>query len=357
MEQVLVNLIAEKVRLVFGRTATVTSLIPLAGDASSRRYYRAFISASGSPSSTIVMELGGSRLPLSSDELAVFTEPPQERPFLNVHRFFERIGVRVPELYGHWVDEGLLLLEDLGDVSLWDRVQGVAEEEAAHWYRKAVDQLLHIQIEGTRAWDETCLAFKQNFDLRLYTWEFEHFLEYGIGDPSNNRLLTDEIRFLRDTFASVSLHLADQPRYLNHRDFHSWNLMVSGSDIVVIDFQDALLAPLQYDLASLLNDRETDSVVTPKLEDELLNYYLEEATRLLGERLDPKEFWKTYLLSALQRDFKVVGRFRYLDIVKGKTAYRRFIPPTLARLRRNLSRVPGLEKLLPLLAKQFVEFA
>ena len=61
-----------------------------------------------------------SSLPLSSEELAVFKEPPKELPFLNLHRFLTNIGVRVPSLYGQWEKEGILLLEDLGDIALWD---------------------------------------------------------------------------------------------------------------------------------------------------------------------------------------------------------------------------------------------
>ena len=90
--------------------------------------------------------------------------------------------------------------------------------------------------------------------------------------------------------------------------------------MVVIDFQDALLAPAQYDLASLLNDRETDQVVTPAVEEQLVDYYLERMREWGEPRPDRDEFREAYLLSALQRDFKVVGRFRYLDMVKGKPA-------------------------------------
>ena len=134
--------------------------------------------------------------------------------------------------------------------------------------------------------------------------------------------------------------------------------MVPDDDAVaVIDFQDALLAPRQYDLASLLNDRETDRVVTPPVEDRLVDYYLK-GMREWGEaRPDPDEFREAYLLSALQRDFKVVGRFRYLDLVKGKPGYKRYIAPTLRRIGRNLRRAPGLEHLVPVLAAHFEEIS
>ena len=55
----------------------------------------------------------------------------------------------MPIIYGHWEAEGLLLLEDLGDVALWDRVQGLAEAEVVAWYKKAIDELLRLQIAGT----------------------------------------------------------------------------------------------------------------------------------------------------------------------------------------------------------------
>ncbi|MGH7829898.1 MAG: hypothetical protein ACREP8_06945, partial [Candidatus Binatia bacterium] len=80
------RLVEEKVQYVFGGGARLLSLVPLAGDASSRRYHRAQVSAPASPGSLVVMELAGNSLPLSSEELAIFKEPLKELPFLNVHR-------------------------------------------------------------------------------------------------------------------------------------------------------------------------------------------------------------------------------------------------------------------------------
>ncbi len=347
--------VAEKVAEVFGAEARVTGLDALAGDASSRRYFRAGIDAPGGPGSAMVMSWSDSGLPVSSEELAVFEKPPEELPFLNVHRFLKAAGVRVPAVHGHWVTQGLMLLEDLGDICLWDRVREAPEAEVICWYRKAIDELLMLQIGGTRARDDQCLAFKQAFDRRLYLWEFAHFIEYGLEAGDQGRLPAAERRLLDDAFEDISAHLSGRPRVLNHRDYHSWNLMVHNDAVVVIDFQDALLAPAQYDLASLLNDRETDQVVTPAVEDRLLAYYLERLEEWGEPRADRDEFRETYLLAALQRDFKVVGRFRYLDVVKGKPGYKRYIAPTLRRIERNLGRAPGLEHLIPVLATRFEE--
>jgi aminoglycoside/choline kinase family phosphotransferase len=345
------DLISNKIRACFGGVL-LRSLTPLAGDASSRRYYRA--SLSDAPGSLIVMELAGSSLPLSSEELAVFARPPEELPFLNMHRFFSRIGVRVPALYGQWPDEGVLFLEDLGDRSLWDAVQQLPDEQAGKLYQKAIDELVKIHVRGTKARDDACIAFQQRFDFRLYMWEFEHFLEYGFSDSSNAPAADDQA-LLRRAFERMARALDSQTPCLNHRDFHSWNLMVREGEIAVIDFQDALLAPMQYDLASLLNDRETDRVVDRRLEESLIDYYLERRRESGEPPVDRAAFFECYVLSALQRDFKVVGRFQYLARVKGRPQYKKYLPPTLARLRRNLERAPEFRALIPVLGRYFPE--
>jgi aminoglycoside/choline kinase family phosphotransferase len=347
------QLISEKIAAAFRAGATLISLRALAGDASSRRYYRAFLSGSSdTPDSIIVMELpAGSSLPLSSEELAVFKEGPKELPFLNLHRFLTRIGVHVPKLYGHWEEEGVLLLEDFGDTALWDRVQNLPPDEILTWYRKAIDELLHLQIVGTAERDDNCLAFQQRFDFKLYMWEFEHFIEWGLEKRQGAKISATAIDELRKWFARIAETLQSQTPCLNHRDFHSWNLMVRQESIGVIDFQDALLAPPQYDLASLLNDRITDTLVTPPIEAQLLAYFMERSQDL-GRALDAGEFFEIYRLSAIQRDLKVVGRFYYLDQVKGKSGYMKFIPPTVRRLERNLANTAHARPVLPLLREE-----
>jgi aminoglycoside/choline kinase family phosphotransferase len=348
--------IGEKIRAVCGADAEIVSLAPLAGDASSRRYFRATLAEARELSSVIVMALPAeSSLPLSSEELAVFKEPLKELPFLNVHRFLSKIGARVPKLYGQWEKEGILILEDLGDIALWDKVQGLPEREVLAWYERAIDELLILQIDGTKGRDDACVAFQQRFDFRLYMWEFEHFLEYGLEKRPGTAVWKSALEELRVIFAEIARRLASEVPCLNHRDYHSWNLMVHDGAVVVIDFQDALLAPPQYDLASLLNDRVTDAVILPHLEERLLRYYMERKAAKTETALNAREFLEIYLLSAIQRDLKVVGRFYYLDIVKGKPAYKKFIPPTVRRLKRNLARLPQTEKIIPVLAEYYEE--
>lgn len=355
MDKLLRDRTLEKLKEAFGRQTRLLSLTPLAGDASSRRYYRAVLADGASPSSVVVMELGKTHLPLSSEELALFKEPPKELPFLNLHRFLCRLGVRIPALYGHWAGEGILILEDLGDRSLWDWVQDLSPAQASAWYEKAIDQLLLLQIRGTQESDPSCIAFQQRFDFRLYMWEFDHFMEYGLKKAPRGREDKLERELLTRSFVAIARRLESQPPCFTHRDYHSWNLMIRNGEVVVIDFQDALLAPMQYDLASLLNDRETDRIVSPEMEHHLIDYYLNRRLDMGGTGLDKDEFVEIYLQSAIQRDFKVVGRFEYLDRVKGKPGYKKYLPPTLRRLKRNLLRLPSAEKIISVLSTYFEE--
>lgn len=346
--------VSAKIPAAFGANAQLSSLVALAGDASSRRYYRAHLNGIAAPQSMIVMELPpGSALPLSSEELAIFKDGPKELPFLNVHRFLSAIGAKVPTLYGQWETDGLLFIEDLGDTALWDRVQGLAESEVLTWYQKAIDELLHLQLQGTKLRDDSCIAFQQRFDAKLYMWEFEHFIEWGLEKRPGAKINASTISVLRQTFAAIATILDRQSAYLNHRDYHSWNLLVHDETVRIIDFQDALLAPPQYDLASLLNDRVTDSVILPHIEAQLVRYFFERKRDLENRSVDFDEFTEIYRLSAIQRDLKVVGRFYYLDIVKAKPGYMKFVPPTARRLQRNLGQSAHTKNILPLLIEHF----
>lgn len=345
----------------WGNDARIAQITDLAGDASSRSYARLSLSGTGPdvPRSAVVMVLAGSGLALSSDELAVFDAPPTELPYLNLHEFLEPIGVRVPEVYVDGVADGFLLLEDVGDSALRDAVNGCSPAEVEAWYRRAIDQLLLIQIGGTRARNDACMAFKQRFDKRLFLWEFEHFVEWGLNRGGADRLPPDQAEALRTLFDDVSARLAGAPAVLNHRDYHSWNLFVqpeADNAVRVIDFQDALLAPAAYDLATLLNDRDTPAVVTPNLETAVVRYYHDAWNRQADTPRAYADVWNEYNLCLLQKACKVVGRFHYLELEKGKSGYLRYIPPTLATIRRVLPRLPdtrGFRTLAEVLAAHF----
>lgn len=341
MDDELKSSIARLAQEAFGEAAVAERIEPLAGDASTRRYARLWLSGSNAPPTAVAMILADRGVAMSSDELAVFKEAPKELPYVNVHQFLAPLGVPTPEIYFDASERGLLLLEDIGDTPLWDAVQGLPEGEAVRWYERAIDELLRLQIEGSRAADSSCIAFQQAFDERLFLWEFEHFIEYGIEKRLQLALPPAEAAILRDAFARLARDLGSARRFLNHRDYHSWNVYVHDGRVRVIDFQDALLAPAPYDLATLLGDRDTPQVVTPSVESHLLRYYHKEWHRRGGEPIARERFEHEYYACAFQKALKVVGRFYFLDMVKGKPGYLRFIPSTVRRVDGLLPRFGG----------------
>jgi hypothetical protein len=347
--------IADLVRRRFGAGAEVNRVEPLAGDASTRRYARAWLRGVGTPPTAVIMILADRGVAMSSDELAVFNRLPAELPYVNVHRFLEPLGVAVPELYSDASETGLLLLEDVGDLALRDMVQGKSGEDVEALFAAAIDQLLLMQLDGTAHRREDCLAFQQAFDERLFLWEFEHFIEYGLCGPDGTKATDDDLAVLRRHFGEIARFLDAQPRYLNHRDFHGWNLFVHNGRIRVLDFQDALLAPAPYDLATLLGDRDTPQVVHPERERRLLDYYRKGWAERGGPAWDPQHLWKVYAMCALQKAFKVVGRFHYLDRVKKKPGYLRYIPPTIRQIGRLLPEWPGGAEMREILRRHFRE--
>jgi aminoglycoside/choline kinase family phosphotransferase len=333
MDDNLASAIAALVRRCWPGT-TLSSLSRLTGDFSTRSYLRAELAGGGAPASAIIMVLAGSGLPLSSEELGVFAEPPRELPFLDVHRLLTAIGAPVPAIYLADVAAGLLLLEDGGDVLLWDRVRA-APAEAEALYQRAIDALLILHTRGSAHPDRTGIAFAQRFDTRLYLWELEHFLEYGVERRLGVSRGARARAAWRMSFDAIAAELSAAELVLSHRDFHSWNILMRGNAPLLIDFQDALLAPAEYDLASLLTDRITPRIVTPAMERRLLTYYWAER----GTHPDAGRR-RRYALTALHRALKVIGRIHYIAIEKGKQEPLAFQRDVVATVQRLLGEVP-----------------
>lgn len=302
----------------------------LRGDASTRAYLRLELApgSSKAPQSLIAMILSDSATTLSSDELGVFGDGgPEELPFVNVARYLASKTDALPRIEGNNEDHTLLLLEDVGDTTLWDAAAASANPE--NEFCSALDWLLAMQKVCTD--DKSgCYAFRQSFDERVFSWEFKHFLEFGISKDAPAALLAEAEKELD----AKAAWLGGLPQVFCHRDFHAWNLHRCDGRLRVIDFQDALLGPALYDVASLLTDRATPTLVTPKMEESLVNYFL--------ERVSLDDGWEQYRACALQRTLKVVGRFNFLADVKGKPAYRPMLADVVPTARRQLGSCEGL---------------
>ncbi|MGH7859245.1 MAG: aminoglycoside phosphotransferase family protein [Candidatus Binatia bacterium] len=343
--------IAALARGAWGASARALAVTPLAGDASSRSYVRVRLERAGADTAVVMIQ-PDSGLSISSEELAVFDQPLREMPFLNVQRYLRAVGVAVPEVYAAGGD--LVLLEDIGDTTLWDAARTASSPARLELYRLAIDELVRLQVAGARRPDPACIAFRQSFDARLFFWELDHFLDYGF----TGRKLADADRLeLRRRFEALAAELADEPTVLAHRDYHSWNLFVRDGRIRVIDFQDALLAPPAYDLATLLNDRATPTIVTPDLERLLIDHFLARRREWGGAEAPREGFPSRYYMFLLQKSLKIVGRFHYLEQVKGRRGYVAMLPDTFATLRRCFDNLHDLRGLRAILVRSFPEIA
>jgi aminoglycoside/choline kinase family phosphotransferase len=266
----------------------------------------------------------------------VFPEPLLELPFLDVHRLLTAIGAPVPEIYVAAVDQGLLLIEDAGDTVLWEAANA-DPSKAETLYRRALDALLIIHERGTRHRPATSIAFQQHLDERLLTWELEHFLEWGVERRLGVTLPATARRGYEESFEAIARELAAVEPVLSHRDYHSWNILWRDERPVIIDFQDAFMAPAEYDVASLLTDRVTPRLVDPAMEARLLAYYW--TARGRAGDVDRRR----YALVALHRALKVVGRLHYIALAKGKPAPLVFLPDVVATARRFFGEltIPG----------------
>ncbi len=319
------------------------TITPLAGDASNRRYFRATLTG-GPPHSVIVMQLAEPEAFKQSEEAVSGTAHQiAELPFINIRSHLAKVKVPVPTLYYYDQSAGLLYLEDFGDVTLADAVSRADQAQIESRYRQAIDVLVQMQIHATVPEDRTCLAFHRGFDAPLLLWEFEHFLEYGVEVRNGNSLAAADAEAIRRVFKTIADEVASQPRIFTHRDYHSRNLMVDGARLGVIDFQDALMGPATYDLASLVRDAYIQ--LDEPLVDELVVYYQDQmADRGVG-CTDRTAFRRVFDLTSIQRNLKAAGRFVYIDRVKGNPKFLADIPRVLGYVKQNLHKYPELEPL------------
>jgi N-acetylmuramate 1-kinase len=315
-----------------GLAARGARVVPLTGDASDRRYFRAMLR--DEPSQVLAVHPG----PIAFDAL----------PFVNVARLLTAMPLPVPRIINHSDALGIIALEDLGDVTLQAHLGAASPAEHAALYRQAVSFIDTMQQRGRELASDGFVPYGIAFDVEKLMWELQffakHFLEAYRGaaiTPAAREALTGE-------FAAIAEELAADPRVLCHRDYHSRNLMFHEGNLHIIDFQDARMGPDTYDLVSLLRDSYVDFTETQV--EELIAFF-----QALRGDTDAVEFRRRFDLMALQRNVKALGTFGFQTTGRGNTVYIQYIPRTLNYVRANLSRYPRFERLRSLLAEHLDE--
>jgi aminoglycoside/choline kinase family phosphotransferase len=292
-----------------------TTLTEIAGDASTRRFYRA-----KGGERTAVLVAHGQAL-------------PSDAPFFSNHRILESIGAPVPALLARSEPEGFVLVEDLGDVTLQQHLAGPATQSGAlGMYDQACDIIALLQSQALRAIGADDFASRNALDRERFLFELGHFQRHFIeglqGLKPAGADATQLAAFHEDLAASCDL----QPRVYCHRDFQSRNLMVTEGRLRMIDFQDARMGPYTYDAASLLRDSSLD------IDETLVSRELDRLLRSIArpQGIGVEEFRRDFDVMALQRNVKDLGTFGFMATVRGRRDYLAYVPRTLAAIRRTL---------------------
>lgn len=295
------------------------SLVPVPGDAGFRHYFR----LNNAPQAL----------------LAVFAPPATEKnkQFVAVANYLSAQGVRVPKVLAADYERGYLLIEDFGDALLQplltaDTVQGL--------YGEVLMALLHMQAAPAQtdifvSYSEPLLRTELNV---FREWFVEGMLGYALTQADEG--------IVGDTFDTLVHSALGQPQVIVHRDFHSRNILIaqtpSGCEApAFIDFQDAVLGPITYDLVSLLKDCY---IKWPA--DQVEQWALAYGNLLLDAGLIPPvsqaKFLSWFDLMGLQRHIKVLGVFSRLYLRDGKAAYLKDLPLVVEYVRTTLVKYPQL---------------
>jgi aminoglycoside/choline kinase family phosphotransferase len=246
--------------------------------------------------------------------------PPNKedlKPFIHITKILNSAKVTTPELIAMDIEQGFLLLSDLGDVLLLNELN---KETATDYYQQAIDTLLVMQNSSIDA--PKIPPFNKAFMLK----EMNLFPEWFLKAYLALELKADEGELIQNTMNWLADEVAKQPVVFIHRDYHSRNIMLKQpTSLAVIDYQDAMQGPLTYDLVSLLKDCYISWPGEQVLE--WLSYFYD--NQPLAKTCSKAEFIRAFDLCGLQRHLKVLGIFSRLYLRDGKSAYLANLPLTL----------------------------
>lgn len=308
----------------------IESLCPASSDASFRRYFR----VSAAQGSLVIMD----------------APPPHENclPFIDVDDRLLAVGLNVPRILAQHVEQGFLLLSDLGPTTYYDRIQqGIDDRTLQTLYRDAIAALVQMQT--------ACHQGLPAYDAQRLKTELALFPEWYADKHCQSPLDATNMQALHAVFETLVEHNVKQPVVLVHRDFHSPNLMVSsrpehGANPGILDFQDAVAGPITYDLASLVVDARI-TWEEPQQLDWAIRYWEQARQKGLPVATDFADFHRDYEWMGLQRNLRILGVFARLNHRDGKAAYLAHIPRVNQYVRQVANRYIAFKPLLRLLDK------
>jgi len=299
------------------------TLSSASADASFRRYFRAIRGA--------------------GTWIAMDAPPPREdcRPFVQVAALLRAAGLNAPQVLAQDLEQGFLLLTDLGTRTYLDALK---EADAA-----AADALFHDALAALVVWQRaTREGVLPEYNAALLERELALFPEWYIGRHLGITLTGAEREALAAVEARLVANALAQPRVFVHRDYMPRNLMVCTPNPGVLDFQDAVLGPLTYDVVSLFRDAFL-SWEEARVIDWTVRYWENAKRQGLPVPDDFGTFYRDFEWMGLQRHLKVLGIFARLNYRDGKSAYLADTPRFIGYARAVAQRYHELAPLARLL--------
>jgi hypothetical protein len=273
-------------------------------------------------------------------------EREENRHYVQIAKFLDAHGIRVPKIYFHDPVEGLIWIEDLGERDLHS-YQHESWLVRRAFYESALDEIIKLHVLP----ESLCVEMKEHlpaeFNAALYRWEQKYFCENCLGRYFKvGQSKCKEVAALPG-LREIAKHLAGLPRVLVHRDFQSQNIIIENGQANLIDFQGMRPGLAEYDLASLLYDPYVDLAESERAE--LITYYRDGRDKrgvTCSEDFDSK-----LRLCAMQRLMQALGAYGFLGLVKGNKNFLQYIPRAVRSLRDTVARIDRLEPLASFLAE------
>ena len=315
------------------------SIQPASSDASFRRYFRLQAQRKGLPSHLILMDA-----------------PPEKeniQPFITISRLLAQAGVQSPAI---WMDDpaqGFLLCDDLGNDTYAQVIasRGHDQQTCRSLYQDAHQALVRFQRFSLEHLNAPTITSLMPYDHGRLMQEMRLFDEWFLAHKTPIRMGEAEREQLFQIYDRIARACLSQPTALVHRDYHSRNLMLtSQNNPGILDFQDAVMGPLTYDLVSLLRDAYVEWPEEVQL-DWAIDYWDKARQAQLPVPGDFSDFWRDFEWMGLQRHLKVLGIFTRLSVRDGKDGYLRDIPVVLRYAISVARRYQGLGPLAKLLER------
>ncbi len=316
------------------------SLTPASADASFRRYFRV------------------SRRSPHAGSAIVMDAPPEKESltaFLHVGTILRDAGLRAPEVYAQDLSSGFLLLEDFGQQTFLQSLDSGTREDphgmaARPLYTRAWRALIRAQHYGLEAPDR--LHQLPLYDRQRLMQELTLFPEWYLHRHLGLAITDKESEGLQRVFDRLISRALGQLQVIVHRDFHSRNLMVlpKTDELGILDFQDAVIGPVSYDLVSLLRDAYVQWPEPVQI-DWAARYWQEARAHQVSLPDDFGSFYSDFELMGLQRHLKVLGIFARLSIRDAKHGYLQDIPRVLSYAQKVAERYDELSPLARLLQR------